>query len=369
MLYMKRVDYIFTRNASRPVPRILRQMTFLRDKGYSCAFVGQRRDVNTSVKGKIEGFEYLLLGGIHKPLGGKSVVGYIFGLVAYNWHLFGFLRCKRPKYVVASDFESFFGSRLVSWLIGAKMSYNIHDNLSQRYSLPIVLKKTLNILEGINVLLSDRVSTPADFRSNALPSWCNKRIITIPNVPSGLLPVKNQTISNATVTIGYVGWINETRGIECLLNAARTNNNLRIRIAGSGDDNLLKEIQNTAGVEYLGVLSREASLQVISECDFVFSYYSPKEEININSASNKIAESLAIGTPLLINTELKVAQQIKKFNCSIQGSYYQGIDVERLSSVSQVEYSKMVLRSNKAFKALYDATIVNTNTSKFLWLD
>jgi len=366
---MRRVDYIFTRNASRPVPRILRQMTFLKDNGFSSAFVGQRRDVHTDVQGCIEDFEYLLLGGIHKPLGGNSVTGYISGLIAYNWYLFGYLVRNRPKYVVASDFESFPASRLASWLIGSKLCYNIHDNLAQRYSLPIALKKTLNILEGINVLLSNRASTPADFRTNALPNWSNKRIITIPNVPSGPLPIKNQAKSNETITIGYVGWINETRGIKYLVDAAKANNKLQIRIAGSGDDSLLETIQNTVRVEYLGVLSREASLQVISECDFVFSYYSPMEEININSASNKIAESLAIGTPLLINSELKVAKQIKKFKCSIQGSYRRGIDVEELLSISQAEYSKMILSSHEAFMALYDTTIVNTNTSKFLCLD
>lgn len=344
-------------------------MTFVRAKGLSCAFVGQRRDNRTEVEGSIEGFDYLLLGRVHRPLGGKSFVGYVHGLLSYNWHLYKLLLRVRPKYVVASDFESFPASRLASWIIHAKLAYNIHDNLAQRYSLPRFLKSILNVFEGINVLLADKVSTPADFRSKALPSWSNRNILTIPNVPSGRLPRKVNQRRTEKLTIGYVGWINETRGIEHLLNAAKENNKLLVRIAGSGDDSLLREIQETIRVEYLGVLSRDASLQIISECDYIFSFYSPNEEININSASNKIAESLAIGTPLLINKELMVAKQIEKFKCSVQEAYDQGINVERMLSISEEKYLGMTVRSQDAYNALYDTSIVNTNTSKFLWLD
>ena len=53
--------------------------------------------------------------------------------------------------------------------------YNIHDNLSQRYQLPNALKKILNLIEGIAVLLSNISSVPENFRKTSLPLFCQKK--------------------------------------------------------------------------------------------------------------------------------------------------------------------------------------------------
>ena len=90
---------------------------------------------------------------VYTPLlNGKNFILYAWFVFTLNIAILFNLLKKRPQLVHVSDYEHFFLLKYILFF-RAKLIYNIHDNFSQRYNLPKAIKKGLNILEGINVLL------------------------------------------------------------------------------------------------------------------------------------------------------------------------------------------------------------------------
>ena len=61
-------------------------------------------------------------------------------------------------------------------------------------------------------------------------------------------------------------------------------------------------------MKYLGILDYAACIEEMEKSHFIPAFYKPNTEININAASNKLAESLAIGRPLLLNDEMRIME-------------------------------------------------------------
>ena len=62
-------------------------------------------------------------------------------------------------------------------------------------------------------------------------------------------------------------------------------------------------------------------IEETASCDFVATFYDPRRPINRFAASNKIAETLAVGRPLLINSEQKIAGMLEEYDCAVIADY------------------------------------------------
>lgn len=299
---------VFVRMASRPVPRVQRGMMVARELGLDPVFCGAMREENLERTGEWAGFPLVRIGPTFPLLNGRRLFLYIRSVALFQLALLRFLVRTRPSLIHASDVETMLASIIYAKWKRIRLIYNVHDNLSQRYNLPAYCQSMLNTLEGILVNFSNVALVPESFRRDALPRWCHRKIEIVRNTPQDVEyspPVIGQ---GDKIRIFYGGWLDWGRGLKEMVDLANANPQFELRVAGEGAPDIVDYLKNQARVKYLGFLTYQESLQETRNCHFVPAFYRPSTMINRYAASNKLAEALAIGRPLILNDEMKVIE-------------------------------------------------------------
>jgi glycosyltransferase involved in cell wall biosynthesis len=99
------------------------------------------------------------------------------------------------------------------------------------------------------------------------------------------------------------------RGLNVLLSLAKEPD-IDLRIAGEGAPDIVATLKANASVTYLGFLTSQEILEETKHCHFVPVLYDPSRIINRFAASNKLAEALSIGRPVILNNELEIAKEL-----------------------------------------------------------
>lgn len=346
---------IFFRNGSRPVPRAIRMMKTAEELGYESIFCGALRSSSDSKESYLDGFRVIRVGKLYPLLNGKKLLTYI----KYNFvlciGLYKYFRKTKPSLLVASDFEVIIPAIIYSKMYNVRLIYNIHDNLSERYNLPSFLRYILNIMEGAATILSESAIVPEIFRKTSLPKWCQHKIHIVKNTP-GDISFSNPPPFDKKIKLFYGGWLNWGRGIKELVHIAESNPNIDIRIAGSGSDDIISFIKKHNSVTYLGHISHEQSILETQSAHFIPSFYNPSTIINRYAASNKLAEAMAVGRPLLINSEMEIIKSFKDKNSYLSYKYENisniGADLFELMNEKN-KYLEMCKQSRLIFEEQY----------------
>lgn len=311
---------IFLRLAGRPVPRVTRMMTVARESGFDVLFVGAFRDKNLPEKDSWEGFPVRRVGKPFPLLNGKKPLLYISAVLSCNLGFLSVLRRERPAVVHASDLEAMPAAILYRITHSSRLIFNIHDNLAQRYSLPAWINACLNAVEGVSVLFSDQALVPEAFRRMALPAWCRHKVHVIRNLPPDNGATPPPPFENGKIRLFYGGWLDWQRGLGPLL-ALASEPDIELRIAGEGAPEIVDELKRLSSVTYLGFLDSRAVIEETMGCHFVPVLYDPSRVINRFAASNKLAEALSIGRPMILNEELEIAREFAGAACIISTRY------------------------------------------------
>jgi glycosyltransferase involved in cell wall biosynthesis len=353
VLLMKK--FICLRTSSRPIPRVIRMMTVAKEMELEPIFVGANREENLLKKDVWDGMEVNRVGKFYPMLNGAGFFTYIKGVCSFNISAYKFIKKERPSIIHVSDVESFPAAFIYTLFNNTGLLYNIHDNLAQRYALPKIVNAVLNFLEGLIVKYSDQTIVPEKFRASSLPKFCQNKISVIRNTPidPGFSQPREK---DDIIRIVFAGWLDVGRGIDTLLELASTMPNIKLSIAGEGDKEIVSKIKSLPNCKYFGFLDHEEVLKLTKNSDFVFAHYSPHRIINRYAAPNKLAESLAVGRPVLINNEALVSSLVKDFDCGIVSNYG---DVESLKlfildlTKDPKRYDAMCFRSRELFEKEY----------------
>lgn len=355
---------VFVRRGDRPVPRVTRMMTVARQLGIVPLFVGAHRDAESSTMTESDGFEIRRIGRPFRRFHGNNPMLYVLSVLRFSVALLRFLGQARPGLVHASDFEVYAAARLYTFVCRARLIYNIHDNLADRYRCPRMMRTALNLLEGVAVRLAPVTLVPEASRRDALPQWSRKKVRIVRNTPidPGYRPPHPP---RRVVTLLYAGWIDAGRGIREMARLAASHGSVRLRVAGSGDAKLMCEIAGVPGVDPLGRLSHADALRETAACDFVCALYDPRIAVNRQAASNKVAEALAIGRPVLINREVEVTKLLAPYRCTVVVNYHDSDKVASLLVAMREatdEYEAMCRRARQAYDDHYSWDNVRADT-------
>jgi glycosyltransferase involved in cell wall biosynthesis len=310
----------FARLASRPIPRVVRMAGVARELGYRPLFCGARRDADLPREDQWQGLPILRVGPHFPLLNGRRPWFYLRSVLAYNRALYRLLRQQRPAIVHASDIETMPAAACYRLFNRCRLVYNIHDNVAQRYDFPALPRAILNLLEGCCVLRSDVTLVPEEFRREALPRWCRRRVSVVRNTPGDIAAAPPPPV-DGRIRIFFGGWLDWGRGLRALLEIADAHEHVELRIAGEGSDEIVRELRAHPRVRYLGFLDHDAVIEETRRCHVVPALYDPARVINRFAASNKLAEALAIGRPVLLNAEMEIARQFEGSSCAITGRY------------------------------------------------
>jgi glycosyltransferase involved in cell wall biosynthesis len=151
----------------------------------------------------------------------------------------------------------------------------------------------------------------------------------------------------------FAGWLDAGRGLRQMMTLAREGH-LCLVVAGEGDAAIRAELAATPNVEYLGFCTHGQIMARTAECDYVAAFYDPARAINRYAASNKIAEALAVGRPVLTNRELLVASALERAGVAISVPY---ADAARIGATLAAHFAdrEEYLAACRRARALYEA--------------
>jgi glycosyltransferase involved in cell wall biosynthesis len=206
---------------------------------------------------------------------------------------------------------------------------------------------------------------PEKFRASALPRFCQDKIVVVRNTPvdPGFSP--NINFKFEKINVVFAGWLDEGRGIETLLNLAEMDPKFQIHVAGEGSKKVLDKILKLDNCHYYGFLNHKQVLDLTKNCDFVFAHYSPHRKINIFAAPNKLAESLAVGRPVIINSEALVSKNVSHYSCGLVTPYN---DTKQLHNKilelceNHEEYESVCANARRLFEREYSWESVKEST-------
>ncbi|MFT4538013.1 MAG: glycosyltransferase involved in cell wall biosynthesis [Planctomycetota bacterium] len=359
---MTRHDALFVRLCNRPIPRVLRMMHVARELGLRPLFVGAHREAGLPAKDQWDGWEVHRIGPFFPLVNGTKALLYVWSVFVYGWALFAKLLSCRPAVVHVSDFEVFWPARIYTALTRTPLIYNIHDNLSQRYQCPASAAAVLNMLEGLAAWSATATVVPEPFRRTALPSWCRSNVHVVKNAPfdPGFRPPTARA-DESRVNVLFAGWIDIGRGIRPLTEMVGKHEACHLILAGEGDAALVEESASSTRVDYRGYLKNELVITETESCDFVAALYDPVRPINCFAASNKIAEALAVGRPLIVNAEQEIAALLEKHDCAVIVPYAEATTLgPKLAELrdNQVRYEAMCRRARDLYEEQYAWEII-----------
>ena len=333
----------------------MRMMAVARELGYEPLFLGARRERGLPSTAVWEGFAVTRIGIVIRRFHGRQPVRYLWSMAVHNLVLARRLWALKPTLIHVSDFELYWPARICAALRRAPFMYNIHDNLAQRYPCRESVARLLNTLEGVAVRCAPVTVVPEQFRRHALPRWAQSKVLVVRNTPMAAQYAPPHR-ADGMVTVLYAGWIDAGRGIRELARMVSRSAHIRLRVAGSGDEDLIGDLAGRERVELLGQLTHEQVLRETAACDYVAALYDPARLINRFAASNKVAEALAIGRPILINTETEVSEMLEEYRCIVRVKYEDAPHAgDRLRRVrfAQQEYEEMCRRARQAYEDHY----------------
>jgi glycosyltransferase involved in cell wall biosynthesis len=284
-------------------------MKVVREQGADCLFVGAHRAPGLKSEDMWGDVSVVRVGRPFPLVNGRRPMTYLRGVLSYCVAAFRLIRKKRPALIHASDFEAAVPSVIAGRILGVPVVYNIHDNLSVRYAFPAWARAILNVMEGLVVRASTVTLVPEPFRRDLLAPWARNKVFVVRNSPDD--PGYHAPLStpSAMPRVLFAGWLDFDRGLAQIV-ALASRGAIRLVVVGDGDERVEALVRGTPNVEFRGFCTHEQVMELTAECDYVAAFYNPTRIINRFAASNKIAEALAIGRPVLINQELMVAPQL-----------------------------------------------------------
>jgi glycosyltransferase involved in cell wall biosynthesis len=233
------------------------------------------------------------------------------------------------KKILAVDFTGV-AACLFLKLRGVSVFALVNDNFSARYALTPYAFKTLRFIEAMVYKLACSCCIfPDESRYILLGSPQLKSVKFVPNILHDLYAPKYLGNSTNKLKVLFCGWLAGSRGIELISGVlANTNSNVEILLVGTGDNSLISELVKSERVTYLEHVSRKEMLEIMSVVDINMAFYNPSILINRFALPQKVYDSLLVGCPVFINSEVEMSKDLRRSGACVTAGYF---DVSAIS--------------------------------------
>ncbi|MFN0276217.1 MAG: hypothetical protein ACKVPJ_10750 [Chitinophagales bacterium] len=165
-----------------------------------------------------------------------------------------------------------------------------------------------NLIKRIVYAPVNKILVTDENRRDLMPAFVHHKIIVLENYPIEYeKPVKKNTNPDE-VTIFFNGCMSVNRGLYVLQRLVEYGKPIKVIMAGWIIDKETEHLIQYPNVEYRGIVTQDVSLTIAAnEADYILCLYAPVNENNINASPNKIYDSIQTQTPVIINSEVNIA--------------------------------------------------------------
>lgn len=250
--------------------------------------------------------------------------GNVGGLFGFSRFLFKTLWKNRKSYSVihACDFDTVVPAILIHILLRKKVIYDIFDWYVDSRGVKGILKWAIYAQEFFNIKMSEAVIICEEERRQQI-IYNPKRLWILPNIPN-FKDKQPEAPKNDKLTIGYVGILASGRGLENLINYAKANNNICLKIGGFGAlESMLQDVDQYGNITYYGSVPYVKALEILNSADIVYAMYQKTNRNHILAAPNKYYEGLYLGKPIITTAGTIVGDKTQKYQTGfvIEESY------------------------------------------------
>lgn len=246
------------------------------------------------------------------------------------WWMYELLFIMKNKYDVihACDFDTLMPAIIAKKLKRSKLYYTIFDFYSANFpdTIPQIIKKTACFLEKYGIQFSDVLFLTDEARYKQVEGAKIKSVVYIYNSPpnhEGHNLTKNSNDHSPTVLF-YAGLLHKTRGLQFVVDAIEKIDNIKLVIAGTGDESKIFEnlpYHLKEKITYLGWLSYEDVIKKTRESDIQFAFYDPQIPNNCFASPNKLFEAMMCSKPIIMNSETTASQIVLHEKCGLAVPY------------------------------------------------
>ncbi len=188
---------------------------------------------------------------------------------------------------------------------------DVFDSLVDRHSdraLPVLW--VLRIVSELVRSGADRLIATDAARFERFGRYRRKCVI-VENVPEDPGDDLSRDFPSGVAKIYVAGTLNENRGLRQIIEVAQRVENLEILSAGwLYDDYASHVFAGHPKVSFKGIVTARQSLRLAAQCDAVLVFYAPTSVNNLYASPNKIYDAMSVGRPVIINSEIRVAQLV-----------------------------------------------------------
>jgi len=314
---MKKV--VFVRSSSKPA-RVEKEAESLKNAGYSVSILYWDRNSNKSRVEYKNGI-HINYFGFKAPYGKVSLLPCL--LIWWIYELFFLLR-DDSEIIHSCCFDTLIPAIFIKIIQKKKIVYDIFDFYAESLpeNVPSSIRNIVSNFEKFCIRFVDFVIIVDNSRHVQIKDAKIRNMDVIMNCPNDVV-LSPKRSPNKEFIIFYGGMISKTRGLVELINSIKGLENIKVIIAGMGEDeDLFKEMSsNVKNVTYLGWINYEKYIDFTLSADLIFGFYDPKIPNNRLASPNKLFEAMMCSTPIIVNEETSMAEIVKQDNCGLVVPY------------------------------------------------
>jgi len=315
-------NYLYIINtADEPNNVVLGHASFAKEAGFTPVFVFPYRENSEQFEDFYSDFDTLRLNFVFKN---SSSVAYIISVFKLFMHTTMQLFFKsKAKNILAVDLTGVLACLLLK-VRGANIVALVNDNFSARYALAPHAYKILRFIESMTYkVLCSCCIFPAKSRYKLLGSPKLSNVQFLPNILHDSYAPQYLGDPSSKLKVLCCGWLAASRGIELISELLlNTDSDVEYLLVGTGDNSLISELVKSDRVTYLEHVSRKEMLDIMSRVDINIAFYNPSILINRFALPQKVYDSLLVGCPIFINSEVEMANDLKKHNACVTAEYF-----------------------------------------------
>jgi len=300
----------------------------------------------------------------------------ILSLIVWSFYEFFWLMIHSFEIVHTCDFDTYLPALIVAKIKRRKIVYDIYDFYSDMITLPKILSKIIKKFDLLLIQFADGVIICDDNRKEQIEGSNPKRLIVIYNTPEDYFDIFENNIKKTRASnnfkLGYIGLLDERRGLKSIINLLKRSPDINLVIGGSGpyEDKLKKEITGFNNIQFLGkVFPYRKTLEILSECDTLFAVYDPSVPNHKYSSPNKLFEAMMLGKPIIVSKNTGMDKKVEKYQCGVVVNY--GNMNEIMSAIKKLKImkdnndNKYGINGRKVYENLFHPKIMRERILNF----